>query len=79
MENGSEENLSVWMATADVPSYSELAEDMQADVCIVGAGIAGMTTGYLLACEGKTVVILDDGPIGAGMTGRTTAHLVNVA
>jgi glycine/D-amino acid oxidase-like deaminating enzyme/nitrite reductase/ring-hydroxylating ferredoxin subunit len=35
-----------------------------------------MTTAYLLARAGKTVVVLDDGPIGGGMTGRTTAHLV---
>ena len=42
-----------------------------------GAGIAGMTTAYLLGREGKSVVVLDDGPIGGGMTGRTTAHLVN--
>src|SRR4030095_3256699 len=38
---------------------------------------AGMTTAYLLSREGKSVVVLDDGPIGGGMTGRTTAHLVN--
>jgi glycine/D-amino acid oxidase-like deaminating enzyme/nitrite reductase/ring-hydroxylating ferredoxin subunit len=54
-----------------------LTEDAWADVCIVGAGIAGMTTAYLLSKEGKSVVVLDDGPIGGGMTGRTTAHLVN--
>src|SRR3989440_11877430 len=77
MEDASEENVSVWMATTDVPSYPALTEDTQADVCVVGAGIAGMTTAYLLAREGKSVVMLDDGPIGGGMTGRTTAHLVN--
>jgi len=36
-----------------------------------------MTIAYLLACEGKAVIVIDDGPIGGGMTGRTTAHLVN--
>jgi glycine/D-amino acid oxidase-like deaminating enzyme len=39
-------------------------------------GIAGLTTAYLLAREGKSVIVLDDGPIGGGATGRTTAHLV---
>jgi glycine/D-amino acid oxidase-like deaminating enzyme/nitrite reductase/ring-hydroxylating ferredoxin subunit len=77
MEVASEENTSVWMATSDLPSYPALTEDTHTDVCIVGAGIAGMTTAYLLAREGRSVVILDDGPIGGGMTGRTTAHLVN--
>ena len=46
-------------------------------MCIVGAGIAGMTTAYLLAREGKKVVVLDDGPIAGGETCRTTAHIVN--
>jgi glycine/D-amino acid oxidase-like deaminating enzyme/nitrite reductase/ring-hydroxylating ferredoxin subunit len=36
-----------------------------------------MTTAYLLSKEAKRVIVLDDGPIGGGMTGRTTAHLVN--
>ena len=65
------------MATAGMPMEPTLADNARADVCIIGAGIAGMTTAYLLAREGKSVVVLDDGPIGGGMTGRTTAHLTN--
>src|SRR5436190_12092627 len=69
--------LSVWAATAGTPSQSPLGKDDSADVCIIGAGIAGLTTAYLLAREGKSVIVLDDGPIGGGMTARTTAHLTN--
>jgi glycine/D-amino acid oxidase-like deaminating enzyme/nitrite reductase/ring-hydroxylating ferredoxin subunit len=65
------------MDTADIPLETPLTERITADVCVVGAGIAGMTTAYFLSREGKSVVVLDDGPIGGGMTGRTTAHLVN--
>jgi glycine/D-amino acid oxidase-like deaminating enzyme/nitrite reductase/ring-hydroxylating ferredoxin subunit len=65
------------MDTAELPLETPLAGRTSADVCIVGAGIAGMTTAYLLAREGKSAVVLDDGPIGGGMTARTTAHLVN--
>lgn len=75
MEKSPEGTISVWMATAEMPAYPPLAEDTQSDVCIVGAGIAGMSTAYHLAREGKSVLVLDDGPIGGGMTGRTTAHL----
>jgi glycine/D-amino acid oxidase-like deaminating enzyme/nitrite reductase/ring-hydroxylating ferredoxin subunit len=71
------QSVSVWMATAEVPAQPALGENTETDVCIVGAGIAGMTTAYLLAREGKRVVVLDDGPIAGGMTQRTTAHLVN--
>jgi glycine/D-amino acid oxidase-like deaminating enzyme/nitrite reductase/ring-hydroxylating ferredoxin subunit len=68
---------SVWSATATMPIYSSLREDVHADVCIVGAGIAGLTTAYLLAQAGKTVAILDDGELAGGMTSATTAHLTN--
>jgi glycine/D-amino acid oxidase-like deaminating enzyme/nitrite reductase/ring-hydroxylating ferredoxin subunit len=68
---------SLWVDTASIPLRPALAEDVDADVCVVGAGIAGLTTAYLLAREGRTVVVLDDGTVGSGETGRTTAHLSN--
>lgn len=77
MKSDSGHTTSVWMATAEVPTQSPLAQDTRADVCVVGAGIAGLTTAYFLAREGKSVVLLDDGPIAGGETCRTTAHIVN--
>jgi glycine/D-amino acid oxidase-like deaminating enzyme/nitrite reductase/ring-hydroxylating ferredoxin subunit len=77
MKSDSGISTSVWMATAEVPPQPVLTEDTSADVCVVGAGIAGLTTAYLLGREGKSVVVLDDGPLGGGETCRTTAHLVN--
>ncbi|HEY9284720.1 MAG TPA: FAD-dependent oxidoreductase [Pyrinomonadaceae bacterium] len=74
-DNGA--TVSIWMGTADTPRGGRLDGDAEADVVIVGAGIAGMTTGYLLAREGKRVVVLDDGPVAGGETCRTTAHIVN--
>lgn len=76
MQPTSGTTLSIWTATSQIPEHTPLTSDTTADVCIVGAGIAGLTTAYLLAREGKSVVVLDSGPIGGGMTGRTTAHLV---
>src|SRR5438128_6789021 len=70
-------NLSFWERTAQKFYTKPLTENLIADVCIIGAGIAGVTTAYLLAREGRDVVLIDDGPVGGGMTGRTTAHLVN--
>jgi len=78
MANDEGRTESVWTATAGAPTPPPLTADVDVDVCIVGAGIAGMTTAYLLAREGKSVVVLDDGPIGGGETGSTTAHLSNV-
>lgn len=65
------------MGTGDLPGRHALTKDTTADVCVVGAGIAGLTTAYLLLSEGRSVIILDDGPIGGGETSRTTAHLSN--
>lgn len=77
MKDDAQATTSVWMATANTPLQPRLRENIRTDVCIVGAGIAGMTTAYLLAMEGRSVVVVDDGAIGGGMTGRTTAHLTN--
>jgi glycine/D-amino acid oxidase-like deaminating enzyme/nitrite reductase/ring-hydroxylating ferredoxin subunit len=66
------------MATATRPAFPSLSQDERADVCIVGAGMAGLTTAYLLRKAGKSVIVLDDGPILSGETERTTAHLATV-
>jgi glycine/D-amino acid oxidase-like deaminating enzyme/nitrite reductase/ring-hydroxylating ferredoxin subunit len=67
-------STSVWMATASVPVFSPLQGDIETAVCVVGAGMAGLTCAYLLSREGKQVVLIDAMGIGAGETGRTTAH-----
>lgn len=51
--------------------------DAEADVCIIGAGIAGLLCAHTLLQRGLRPLIIDDGPIGGGETGRTTAHLSN--
>ena len=74
MRSDSGYTTSVWMAT-DVPDVPKLNHNIRTSVCVVGAGIAGMTVAYLLARAGRAVVVIDDGEIGGGETGRTTAHI----
>src|SRR4051812_19025173 len=70
-------SVSVWMGTIDgTPSGPKVVEDETCDVCIVGAGVAGLSVAYGLAKEGKKIIVLDDGPTAGGETARTTAHLV---
>ena len=69
---------SLWTATTDLPVFPQLHADLRVDVCIVGAGIAGLSIAYLLTRAGKTVAVLDDGPLAHGMTSMTTAHLTCV-
>lgn len=65
------------MSTAEVPAAAALRNDVRTDVCIVGAGIAGMSAAYLLTKEGLNVTVVDSYGIAAGQTQRTTAHLTN--
>lgn len=67
-------STSVWMITASVPDFPPLQGSIDADVCVIGAGIAGLTTAYLLSRAGKNVVLIEAMGIGFGETGRTTAH-----
>jgi glycine/D-amino acid oxidase-like deaminating enzyme/nitrite reductase/ring-hydroxylating ferredoxin subunit len=69
---------SLWAATGSVPDPGPLTRDLQVDVCVIGAGIAGLTTAYLLTRYGKSVAVLEDGAIAGGNTRCTTAHLTAV-
>ena len=69
--------VSYWQATADNLRNETLHEASETDVCIIGGGISGLTTAYLLTKAGKKVIVVDDGAIGGGETSRTTAHLAN--
>src|SRR5436190_5569356 len=65
-----------WFRSAERPLFPLLSEDLEVDVAIVGAGIAGLTAAYFLTQEkGLRVAVLEDGAIGSGETSRTTAHL----
>src|SRR5918993_4476674 len=68
-------STSLWIDTAHTPDTQPLSQDTSADVCVVGAGIAGLTTAYLLAREGQSVIVIDAGSVGGGNTSVTTAHL----
>jgi glycine/D-amino acid oxidase-like deaminating enzyme/nitrite reductase/ring-hydroxylating ferredoxin subunit len=74
MDQTTQGTRSLWMDELPRPA-PELTSSRRADVVVVGAGIAGMTTAYLLAKAGREVLVLDQGGVGHGMTARTTAHL----
>lgn len=66
-----------WIDTAKLPDFPGLHEDIQCDVSIVGAGITGITTAYLLTKSGYKVALLDSGDILGGTTGHTTAKVTS--
>ena len=69
---------SSWFSALKDPlKFNKLTENLSTDIVIVGGGIAGMTTAYLLSQAGKRVALMDDGYIASGETGRTTAHITH--
>jgi len=71
-------NDSVWISTAKRTPTAPLEKSAEADVCVVGAGIAGMSAANQLAREGKSVIVLEKSAFDFGETPRTWAHLSSV-
>ena len=75
--NDSGATTSTWMTEA-VPSFDTVVPaDACPDVCVIGAGIAGLSVALTLVQDGFDVLVLDQGPIGGGQTARTSAHLAS--
>lgn len=67
---------SLWLETAYAQdSFPSISEDIECDVCIVGGGLSGIANAYLLAKQGKNVVVLEKDTILAGATGNSTGKL----
>ncbi len=63
---------SYYLATAHpAPAHPPLRESVEADVCVVGGGIAGCSTALHLAERGYRVVLLEGEHIGWGASGRS--------
>ncbi|MFJ8659542.1 FAD-dependent oxidoreductase [Streptomyces sp. NPDC093795] len=70
---------SYWMESAPPGGlHPPLDRDLSADVVVVGAGIAGLSTARALAHAGRDVVVLEAGRIAAGVTGHTTGKLTSL-
>ena len=69
-------NIPFWFDQAEKPiNYGKLKNDLTTDTLVIGGGISGLSVAYCLALKGRKVVLIEDGFIGSGETGRTTAHL----
>lgn len=70
----------VWIHTLpydNIPRFSNLDRDLETNVCIVGAGISGISIAYELVCNGVNVVLIEGREVLSGETGRTSGHLAN--
>lgn len=66
---------SYWRDSIDLPQFNPLSEDLQVDVAIVGGGITGLTSAYLLINEGLKVAVIEADELLNGTTGHTTAKI----
>jgi len=70
---------SYWHESADniikVAKNEETLDDKNFDVLIIGAGLTGLTTAYLLKDDGYKIGIIDETAIGYGVSGYTTAKI----
>jgi glycine/D-amino acid oxidase-like deaminating enzyme len=68
---------SLWREYSPGQMYPSLKGEVYVDVVIVGAGITGLTTAYLLKQRGIRVAVLEKDTVGGGTTGRTTGKVTS--
>jgi len=68
---------SYWIDSVHSPDYPTLEEDISVDVAIVGGGIVGITSAYLLTRRGLKVAVAEASHILQGTTGHTTAKVTS--
>ncbi|HCE1796984.1 TPA: NAD(P)/FAD-dependent oxidoreductase [Vibrio parahaemolyticus] len=60
-----------------MPEYPQLQDNIECDVCVVGAGFSGLSSALHLAEKGFKVVVLESAKVGFGATGRNGGQIVN--
>jgi gamma-glutamylputrescine oxidase len=60
-----------------MPDFPQLQDNIECDVCVVGAGFSGLSSALHLAEKGFKVVVLESAKVGFGATGRNGGQIVN--
>ena len=66
---------SIWLQTAQLPTFDPLRSDLKTDVLIIGGGMAGLLCAYKLTRAGVDCALAEAGRIGGGVTQNTTAKI----
>ena len=70
--------VSLWIATTPETNYPQVPENLTVDVAVLGGGITGIATAYLLKQAGATVAVVEAGRIVKSVTGNTTAKITSL-
>lgn len=68
---------SIWSRTVEIPERECLKEDIRVDAVVIGAGMSGLLTAFLLEESGLKTVVLEAGRIAGGQTKNTTAKITS--
>ena len=68
---------SYWLASTPTTNYPILDENIDVDIVIIGGGLAGISSAYLLQKEGLKIAILESNHICQGTTAHTTAKITS--
>lgn len=69
---------SYWLSsTKNFNPKNKIEHNLYADVCVIGAGICGLSTAYYLTKSGLKVVVVDKSEIGEKTSGHTTAKITS--
>jgi glycine/D-amino acid oxidase-like deaminating enzyme/nitrite reductase/ring-hydroxylating ferredoxin subunit len=68
---------SLWISGTKKTNYQTLEKDEKADVCVIGGGIVGAITAYLLTKKGLNVIVLEKDKLCMGVTANSTAKLTS--
>jgi len=72
------DSTSYWGPHGKAVVFPAVERDLRVDAVVIGGGITGVTTAYLLKRAGLTVALLERDRCGHGDTGHTSAHLTAI-
>ena len=68
---------SIWSQNCNIPGRERLPGDLEVEVTVIGAGMAGILTAFALQEAGCQVAVLEANQIGSGQTRNTTAKITS--
>ena len=68
---------SVWSDSCKFKKREVLNKDIKTNTVVIGAGIAGILTGYMLKQNGIEVLLIDADEMTSGNTKNTTAKITS--
>lgn len=75
---GDKMSNSYWVETTKRPRFEKLDKNIKVDVCVIGTGITGISTTYMLLNNGLNICMIDKGEICSGVTENTTAKITSL-